>query len=101
MVKVDRAQVPLALRPAPRSSSPSRASAAARWKCASGIISVGLEAPTQPDDRFGIGTELRLGEATHTIHRVSKDVARRKAECLVDVSFGFCASTEKILGVSR
>jgi hypothetical protein len=30
---------------------------------------------------------------------VSKNVARRKAECLVDVNFGFCASAKKKLGV--
>jgi hypothetical protein len=29
---------------------------------------------------------------------MGKNVARRKAECLVDVSLGFCASTEKKLG---
>ena len=36
-----------------------------------------------------------------TIHEpsVGQDVARRKAECLVDVGFGFCASTKKKLGV--
>ena len=28
-----------------------------------GIISVCVEAPAQPDDRFGIGIELHLGEA--------------------------------------
>ena len=28
-----------------------------------GMISVCVEAPAQPDDCFGIGTELRLGEA--------------------------------------
>ena len=54
--------------------------------------------PTHPDDRFGIGSELHLGKADPYHPSMSHGVARRKAECLVDVRFGFCASTKKILG---
>jgi hypothetical protein len=51
-------------------------------KMRDGIIPVYVEAATHPDDCFGIGVELRRG----------------KAECLVDVRFGFCTSTKEILG---
>src|SRR6266478_646167 len=63
-----------------------------------GIIPVCVEAPAHPDDCFGIGTELRLGKADPYHPSRSLGVARRKAECLVDMRFGFCASTKKILG---
>ena len=61
------------------------------------IVSVCVEAPAHPDDCFGIGTELRLGKADLYHPSRGKGVARRKAECLVDVRFGFCASTKKTL----
>src|SRR5262249_8759315 len=64
-------------------------------KMREGGISVCVEAPAHPDDCFGIGTELRLGEADHCHPSVGTGVARRKAECLVNVSFSFCASSKK------
>ena len=61
------------------------------------IVSVCVEAPTHPTDCFGIGTELHLGKAHVYQPFRSKGVARRKAECLVDVRFGFFAPTKKKL----
>src|SRR5215472_9715654 len=61
------------------------------------IVPVCVEAPAHPTDCFGIG-ELRLGEADDCQPLMSKGVTRRKAECLVDVRFGFCASAKEILG---
>ena len=63
-----------------------------------GIIPICLEAPAQPSDCFGIGIELHLGKADTYHPSMGQSVARRKAECLVDVSFGFCASTKEDLG---
>ena len=65
-----------------------------------GMISVCVDAPAQPDDCFSIEIEVHLGEADPYHPSVGKGVARRKAECLVDVSFGFCPSTKKKLGQS-
>ena len=62
-----------------------------------GHIPVCVEAPTHPDDCFGIGTELRLGKADHCHPSMGKGIARRKAESLADVRFGLCASTKKNL----
>src|SRR5215471_5653298 len=62
-----------------------------------GKIPICVEAPAHPDDSFGIGFELRLGEADYRHPSVGTGVARRKAECLVDVGFGFSASTKKNL----
>ena len=63
-----------------------------------GNIPVCVEAPVHPEDCFGIGTKLRLGKAHIKHPPVCKGIARRKAECLVDVSFSLCASTKEILG---
>jgi len=63
------------------------------------IISVCVEAATQPDDCFGIGIELRLGAAYRQKPPVGQDVPRGKTECLLDVRFGFCPSAKKKLGV--
>jgi len=56
-----------------------------------GKVSVGVEAPAQP-------SELRLGEADPYHPSVGKGIARRKPERLVDVSFGFFASAQNVLG---
>jgi hypothetical protein len=50
-----------------------------------GMVSVCVKSPAQPDDCFGIGTELHLGEADDCHPSMGKNVARRKAECLIDV----------------
>ena len=63
-----------------------------------GIIPVCVEPAAHPDDRFGIGTELCLRKADPYHPSRTQVVARRKAERLVDVRFGFCASTKEILG---
>jgi hypothetical protein len=64
-----------------------------------GEISVCLKGSAQPSDCFGIGFELHLGDANPYEPPMGKSVARRKAECLVEVGFYFRASTKKILGV--
>src|SRR6516165_4829801 len=69
-------------------------------KLREGRIAVCVEAPPQPDDSFGIGTKLRLRETDHCHPSVGTGVARRKAECLVNVSFSFCASSKKNLCAS-
>jgi hypothetical protein len=61
------------------------------------VISVSFDAPAQPDDRFSIGIEVHLGDADPYHPSMGKGVARRKAECLVEVRFGFCASAKKNL----
>src|SRR5262249_43961197 len=63
-----------------------------------GIIPICVEAPAHPDGCSGIVTELRLGKANIYHPAGGNGVAGREAECLVDVSFGFCASTKKELG---
>jgi len=62
------------------------------------MIAVCVEAPAQPDHCFGICTELSLGEPDRYHPSIGKGVARRKAECFVDMSFSFRASPEKMLG---
>ena len=64
-----------------------------------GEISVGVEAPAQPSDRFGIAIELCLGDTDPHHPDIGLGVARRKAECLVDVGFGFFGSTKQYFGV--
>src|SRR6516165_1886118 len=70
-----------------------RASRSRQIKMHEGSVSVCVNAPAHPDDGFRIGTELLLGEADHCHPSVGIGVARRKAQCLVDVSFALCAST--------
>jgi len=64
-----------------------------------GKIPVRVETSAHPEDCFGIDTELRLGKADPYHPSMGHGVARRKTQCLVDVSFGFCASAKKKLGV--
>src|SRR6516162_1987391 len=63
-------------------------------------IPVCVETSAHPEDCFGIGTDLRLGDAADCHPSMGNGVSRRKAECLVNVRFRFCASTEKKLGGS-
>jgi hypothetical protein len=42
---------------------------------------------------------MQLGDADPYHQLRSKGVARRKAKRLVEVTFGFCASTKEIFGV--
>src|ERR1700739_4420744 len=63
-----------------------------------GVVSVCVEAPAQPDDCFGIEVELHLGEANPHHTSASQGIARRKAQCLLNVCSGFLATAEKILG---
>ena len=62
-----------------------------------GIISVGLKAPAQPDNRFGVGALPKFGETDKHTSSIDECIARREAECLVDMSFGFPAPTKKKL----
>jgi hypothetical protein len=63
------------------------------------VIPVCLDASAQPGDCFSIGVEMQLGDADPYHPLRSKGVARRKAKRLLDVTFGFCASTKEIFGV--
>jgi hypothetical protein len=57
-----------------------------------------VETPPHPGDRFGLGTNLRLGKADPHHPSRGNGVERRKPQCLVDVTFSFGISTKKILG---
>jgi hypothetical protein len=67
---------------------------------ADGIIVVAFEAPAQPSDRFGIGTQVQLGVADpyHPIAGIG--IAGRQAERLVNVGLGLSGATKLILGVT-
>ncbi len=80
--------------PKPRKHCPER-------KVGERMVAVCIEALTHPDDRLVINTELRLGKANIPHPTSGAGVARRKAERLVYVSFGFCASTKEELGQGR
>ena len=62
-----------------------------------GVVPVCVEAPAQPDDSFGIKVELHLGEADPRHPSGGQGIARRKAECLLNVYFGFLATADKDL----
>ena len=62
------------------------------------VISVCLKAPTQPRDCFGIGVERHLGDADPYEPPRGQSVARREAERLVDVGFGFRAAIKENFG---
>src|SRR5215471_9457062 len=62
-----------------------------------GKIPVCIDALAKPDDCFGIGSELHIGKANPYHPSMSHGVARRKAERLVDVRFGFCAPIKQQL----
>jgi hypothetical protein len=66
-------------------------------KCV-GHVAVGIDAPTQPRDRFRVSTDLRFGDTDQHHPSEGADVAGREAERLVDMAFGFRAATEKKLG---
>ena len=63
-----------------------------------GIISVGLDAPAQPSDRFLVGAEQQFGETDKHHPPVGIGIARREAKRLVDMGLGLRAATEKKLG---
>ena len=48
---------------------------------------------TQPSDRFGVGTELQLGDAGEHDPPERESIARRETECLSDMGLGFRAAT--------
>ena len=52
-----------------------------------GKISVGLDGPSQPCDRFGIRAVPQLGHAGKHHPDVGGDIARREAEGVLDMSF--------------
>jgi hypothetical protein len=62
-----------------------------------GEVPVGLRAPAQPNNRFGVGAVRKFGETD--IHRPDVDagIAGREPERLLGMGFGFCALTEKEL----
>jgi len=59
---------------------------------------VGIDAPTQPHDRFLVSTDLRFGDTDQ--HHPSKGavIAWREAKRLVDMGYGFRAPPEMKLG---
>ena len=60
----------------------------------SGVISVGLKAPAQPNNRFGIGALPKFGETDKHAPDIDVCIAGREAERLLDMGFGFPAPTE-------
>ena len=60
-------------------------------------ITVGLDATTQPDGRFGICAEQQLGEADKKHPPGGKGIARREPKRLVNIGLGFLGVAEKIL----
>src|SRR5882672_5768940 len=58
------------------------------------IISVSLDASTEPSDCFGICIELHLGEANIEQPPEGVDIARREAERFVDMDLGLCAAAD-------
>ena len=65
------------------------------------MISVGLDASTQPCDRLRVGAELQLGEAREHHPTEGLRITGREAECLLDMGLSLLAATEKILGADR
>src|SRR6476660_975761 len=66
-----------------------------------GIISIGLDASTEPDDGFGVGLKLHFGDAHIRHPSVCQHIARRQAERLVDMKLCFCTATKKNLRPTR
>src|SRR5215207_8185283 len=61
------------------------------------LIWIGLDAPAEPRNRVGVGTETR-SEHADTVHPAEcSDISGREAERLVDVGLRFRATTEKKL----
>ena len=60
-----------------------------------GVISVGLKAPAQPNNRFGVGALPKFGETDKQTPDIDECIAGREAERLLDMGFGFPAPTEK------
>ena len=60
-----------------------------------GMISVGLDAPAQPGNRFHVGAERQLGETDKHRPPVGVVIARREAKRLVDMGLGLLAAAEK------
>src|SRR5229473_1961750 len=58
-----------------------------------GIISIGLDGPLQPGDRFRIGAELQLGDADEYHPLEGEGIAGRQAERLLDMGLGLRAAT--------
>ncbi len=63
-----------------------------------GMISVGLDTPAQPGNRFHVRAEKQLGETGKHEPPIGVVIARREAKRLVDVDLGLLATTEKELG---
>jgi hypothetical protein len=61
-----------------------------------GIISVGLDGPSQPCDRFGICAVPQLGDTDKHHPVVDEDIAGREAERIRDMSFRLYASADEI-----
>ena len=63
-----------------------------------GIISVGLDGPSQPCDRFGICAVPQLGHTDIQHPVVDEHIARREAERIRDMGFRLYASADHIFG---
>ena len=62
-----------------------------------GKVSVGFNAAEKPADRFGVFSELQLGEPDQQQPSECKDIARRKAQCFVDMRVSFYSAPRKKL----
>ena len=59
-----------------------------------GVISVGLKAPAQPNNRFGVGALPKFGETDKHGPDIDECIAGREAEGVLDMSFRFRAPTQ-------
>src|SRR5690242_6424997 len=59
-----------------------------------GVISVGLKAPAQPNNRFGVGALPKLGEADKQTPDIDECIAGRETKRLLHMGFGFPTPTE-------
>src|SRR6516225_10835991 len=60
-----------------------------------GVVSVGLNAPAQPNNRLGVGALPKLGGTDKVSPNIDVDIAGREAERVLHMGFGFPAPTEK------
>src|SRR5215472_12507639 len=56
-----------------------------------GVISVGLKAPAQPSNRFGVGALPKFGDADKRSPDIDECIAGREAEGVLHMSFRFPA----------
>src|SRR6516225_11899662 len=63
-----------------------------------GEIAVGLDAPAQPGNRFGVVAVTQFGGTGKKHPAVSEDIAGREPERLLDMGLSLLASTKKVLG---